>query len=151
MISLGEQKYTFETEWYDPQADIIRPYRVLYYPVLKSVEMFDVKNSRIFLKKQQIPSIQLDDFFIGAQVTVLSRVLKVMDYGDVHTRKYFESHRQRTFAMIKPDCYAQMGQIIDAIQSNGLVLNKLKMSKFTRQSAEQFYGEHKDKPFFPNL
>ena len=88
---LGEQKYTFEVEWYDQQADIVRPYRTVYYPVLQSVEMWDIKNSRIFLKKQQIPSIQLDDFFIGAQVTVLSRVLKVIDYGDVYTRKHFET------------------------------------------------------------
>ena len=88
---LGEQKYTFEVEWYDQQADIVRPYRTVYYPVLQSVEMWDIKNSRIFLKKQQIPSIQLDDFFIGAQVTVLSRVLKVIDYGDVYTRKHFEA------------------------------------------------------------
>ena len=105
-LTLGEQKYTFEVEWYDQQADITRPYRILYFPVLQSVEMFDVKNARIFLKKQQIPSIALDDFFIGAQVNVLSRVLKVIDYGDVHTRKHFENQRQRTFAMIKPDCYA---------------------------------------------
>ena len=53
--------------------------------------------------------------------------------------------------MIKPDCYAQMGQIIDSIQNNGLTINKLKMSRFNRQSSEQFYGEHRDKPFFPNL
>jgi len=113
MTTLGEQKYTFEVDWYDQQADITRPYRTLYYPVTKSVEMYDVKNNRIFLKKQQIPAIQLDDFFIGAQVPVLSRVLKVTDYGDVHTRRYFENQRQRTFAMIKPDCYSQMGKIID--------------------------------------
>jgi len=74
-----------------------------------------------------------------------------MDYGDVHTRRYFETARQRTFAMIKPDCYAQMGQIINAIYDNGLQINKLKMSRFTKASAEQFYGEHKNKPFFPNL
>ena len=134
--TLGEQKYTFETEWYDQQAEIIRPYRVLYYPNLKSVEMYDVKNNRQFLKRQQIPSVILDDFFIGAQVTILSRVLRVMDYGDVHTRRYFETARQRTFAMIKPDCYAQMGQIISAIQSSGLQLNKLKMSRFSRATSE---------------
>ena len=149
--TLGEQKFTFETEWYDNQADIIRPYRVIYYPNLASVEMYDVKNNRIFLKKQQIPSLQLDDFFLGAQVTILSRVLKVTDYGDVSTRRQFEAQRQRTFAMIKPDCYSQMGQIIDCIQSQGLSINKLKMSRFNRQSAESFYGEHKGKPFFPNL
>jgi nucleoside-diphosphate kinase len=44
-----------------------------------------------------------------------------------------------------------MGQIISAIQSSGLQLNKLKMSRFNRATSEQFYGEHKDKPFFPNL
>ena len=101
--TLGEPKFTFEVDWYDQQADIIRHYRVLYYPVTSSIEMFDVKNARVFLKKQQIPSVQLDDFFIGSQVTILSRVLKVTDYGDVHTRKQFENNRQRTFAMIKPE------------------------------------------------
>ena len=113
--------------------------------------MWDVKNSRIFLKKQQIPAIQLDDFFIGAQVQILARVLKVLDYGDVATRRHFENKRQRTFAMIKPDCYAQMGQVIDGLQQNGFVINKLKMSRFDPSTAERFYGEHKDKPFFPNL
>lgn len=44
-----------------------------------------------------------------------------------------------------------MGQIIDSIQSQGLMINKLKMSRFNRSSAETFYGEHKTKPFFPNL
>ena len=55
--------------------------------------MYDTLKNRIFLKKQQIPSIVLDDFFIGAQVNILSRVIKVMDYGDVHTRKHFETAR----------------------------------------------------------
>ncbi len=49
---LGELKYTFETEWYDQQADIIRPYRVIYFPNLKSIEMYDTQKNRIFLKKQ---------------------------------------------------------------------------------------------------
>ena len=149
--TLGEPKFTFEVDWYDQQADITRQYRVLYFPVTSSIEMFDVKNARIFLKKQQIPSIQLDDFFIGSNVTILSRVLKVTDYGDVHTRKHFENNRQRTFAMIKPDAYGSMGKIIDAVQANGFVINQLKMSKFSDKTATAFYDEHKDKPFFPNL
>ena len=53
--------------------------------------MFDVKNARIFLKKQQIPSINADDFFIGANVNILSRVLKIIDYGDVATRRHYEN------------------------------------------------------------
>jgi hypothetical protein len=45
--------------------------------------MFDIKNARPFLKRQQIPEVKLDDFYQGAQVTVLARVLNVTDYGDV--------------------------------------------------------------------
>jgi nucleoside-diphosphate kinase len=44
-----------------------------------------------------------------------------------------------------------MGQIINSIQNSGLAINKLKMSRFNRNTAEQFYAEHKEKPFFQNL
>jgi nucleoside-diphosphate kinase len=53
--------------------------------------------------------------------------------------------------MIKPDCYLQMGKIIDQIQQSGFVINKLKMSRFNPSTASAFYAEHQGKPFFPNL
>ena len=113
--------------------------------------MYDVKNKRIFLKRQEIPTLQLDDFFVGSQVTILSRVLKVTDYGDIFTRRRFESQRERTFGMIKPDAYTAMGKIIDYVYSQGFVINKLKMSRFTKATAGDFYKEHQGKAFFPNL
>ena len=67
-------------------------------------------------------------------MTVLSRVLTVTDYSDVQTRNYFEGSRQRTFAMIKPEVYMEMGKIIDAIYANGFKLNRLKMSRFNNAS-----------------
>jgi len=53
--------------------------------------------------------------------------------------------------MIKPDAYSNMGKIIDAIQQEGFLINQLKMSRFSNQTADQFYGEHKGKSFYPNL
>jgi nucleoside-diphosphate kinase len=53
--------------------------------------------------------------------------------------------------MIKPDAYTNIGKIIDAIYLNGFRISKLKMSRFTQATASVFYGEHKNKPFFPNL
>lgn len=53
--------------------------------------------------------------------------------------------------MIKPCSYQNFGKIIDAIQQQGFSINKLKMSKFTKETAECFYGEHVGKSFFPNL
>ena len=54
--------------------------------------------------------------------------------------------------MVKPDCYTQTGKIIDAIYQNGFTISKLKMSKFSQaQHADEFYAEHRGKPFFSDL
>ena len=110
-----------------------------------------MKNKRIFLKRCPYAGITKDEFFIGATLTVYGRQLKIVDYGDVATRRKFEQERQRTFAMIKPDAYTHIGKIIDAIYQTGFKISKLKMSRFNKGSSEEFYGEHKGKPFFPNL
>jgi len=92
--------------------------------------MYDVKNSRIFLKKIEIPGFNIDDLYIGAKCTILSRVMKVTGYADLRTRRRFETSRSSTFAMIKPHAYAQMGKILDRVSAAGFEIAKLKMSKF---------------------
>jgi nucleoside-diphosphate kinase len=53
--------------------------------------------------------------------------------------------------MIKPDNYPNVGKIIDAVQKQGFVISKMKMSKFSKASAAQFYNEHVNRDFYPNL
>lgn len=60
----------------------------------------------------------------------------MVDYGDVFTRSKFEVEKSRTFGMIKPDAYLNMGKILNQIYEAGFTLNKLKMSKFTEEGAE---------------
>jgi hypothetical protein len=36
---VGEERYVFETEWYDAQASLIRKYLLTYYPNDKTIEM----------------------------------------------------------------------------------------------------------------
>lgn len=74
-----------------------------------------------------------------------------MDYSDVMTRTHFESNRGRTFAMLKPDVYMEMGKVIDAIYSGGFKINRLKMSRFNSTSVNEFYKEHIGRDFYPGL
>ena len=53
--------------------------------------------------------------------------------------------------MIKPDAYLNMGKIIAQIQKEGFHVNKMKMIRFTADTAGQFYSEHRGKPFYNNL
>lgn len=93
----------------------------------------------------------LNDLYLGSTITIFSRQLKVAEYADVFTRSKFEGQRGRTFAMIKPDSYANIGKIIDAIISSGFRIANIKMQRFTRNHAAQFYAEHEGKPFYENL
>lgn len=74
---IKEERYVFEAEWYDPQADIIRHYRIFFFPMDNSIEMYDKKVQKIFLKRVELPDLKLTDLFVGAKVTVFSRVLHI--------------------------------------------------------------------------
>ena len=105
----------------------------------------------MFLKRCQYPGLDVDSVYLGAILTVYSRQLKVADYGDVYTRKYYEDKRSRTLAMIKPNGYEHIGKILDAIYKAGFTVNRMKMLKLSREQAETFYGEHRGKSFFEEL
>ena len=53
--------------------------------------------------------------------------------------------------MIKPDCYMNIGKIINIIEENGFTIGNVKMAKMSQLDAEKFYAEHKGKPFFKGL
>lgn len=148
---MSQTRYTFYCDYLDYTASLVRKYQIFFYPEDNSIEMFDVKNKKIFLKRIQTPSLQLSHLFVGAEVTLYGRKLKITDYCDSFTRSVFECTRQSTYGMLKPDSYLNIGKIIDKIYQGGFIISKLKMAKFRVEDAQIFYGEHKDKSFFGNL
>ena len=60
---------------------------------------------------------------------------------------------ERTLSIIKPDAVAKnlIGQIIGRFEKNGLRVAAAKMLHLSRAQAEQFYGVHKERPFFAAL
>lgn len=60
---------------------------------------------------------------------------------------------ERTLSIIKPDSVKNhhIGEIISRFEKNGLNIVDLKMVKLNREQAAQFYNEHRERPFFPEL
>ncbi|KKW67971.1 nucleoside diphosphate kinase [Lampropedia cohaerens] len=60
---------------------------------------------------------------------------------------------ERTLSIIKPDAVAKnvIGQIYARFENAGLKIVAARMVQLSRQEAEQFYGVHKDRPFFKDL
>ena len=60
---------------------------------------------------------------------------------------------ERTFAIIKPDAVAagQSGQILAIIQKVGFRIVGMKQKRLSQIEAENFYGVHRERPFFNDL
>jgi len=144
----SEPRYTFFVEWFDAQASLIRRYQLTYFMRDQTVEMYDIKNRRMFLKRSQFGHIQSEDLFLGAILNVYSRQVKIVEYADVFTRNDLEGTKSRTLALVKPDAYQHLGKIINEIYKMKFVISKMKMVKMTRADVEEFYASEKGKPNF---
>lgn len=60
---------------------------------------------------------------------------------------------QRTISIIKPDAVAKnvIGAIYNRFETAGLKIVAAKMQHLSREQAEGFYAEHKERPFFKAL
>ena len=60
---------------------------------------------------------------------------------------------ERTLSIIKPDAVAKnvIGQIYSRFESAGLRIIASRMFQLSEAEAQQFYGVHKDRPFFVYL
>lgn len=60
---------------------------------------------------------------------------------------------EQTLSIIKPDAvnHHHMGDIISRFEKNGLDIVALKMVKLNPQQAGDFYAEHKQRSFYPQL
>ncbi len=60
---------------------------------------------------------------------------------------------EQTFSIIKPNAIKKnaIGAIINKFETAGLKIAAAKLVKLERSKAEEFYAEHKERPFFGEL
>jgi nucleoside-diphosphate kinase len=60
---------------------------------------------------------------------------------------------EQTLIIIKPDAFKRglTGEILARFEKKGLAIKDLKTFRFSRERAEEFYDDYRDKPFFQEL
>ena len=60
---------------------------------------------------------------------------------------------EKTFSIVKPNAVGKnnIGKIIDRFESRGLRIAAAKFTRLSKEKAEGFYIEHKERPFFGSL
>ncbi|OQY30369.1 MAG: nucleoside-diphosphate kinase [Candidatus Cloacimonetes bacterium 4572_55] len=61
--------------------------------------------------------------------------------------------KERTLMMIKPDAVKRghIGGVVDMVEKNGFDIMAMKMIRFTKRTAGEFYAVHKARPFYDEL
>ena len=60
---------------------------------------------------------------------------------------------ESTLLIVKPDGVRRglVGEVLRRVEAKGLTIDELRMFTIDRATAEEHYGEHRDKPFFGEL
>ncbi len=60
---------------------------------------------------------------------------------------------ERTLSIIKPDAVAKnvIGEIVSRFEKAGLQVVEMQMKNLSKEEAEGFYAEHRERPFFADL
>lgn len=135
------EKYIFEAEWYDKIATILKKFYLYYYPYDNTVELFDIKARKIFLRRTKCEGIQAKDFYVGATVTIFSRNISIINYADCVTRTKLQTKMQKTFAMLKPNVIHKLGELLKRIISSNFHIANIKMIKLTKEEASDICSD----------
>jgi len=60
---------------------------------------------------------------------------------------------ESTLLIVKPDGVSRglVGEVLRRIENKGLAIDRLELRTIARETAEEHYGEHREKPFFEEL
>lgn len=144
---MADERYCFLADWYDAQACFNRRYQLLFYPIDCSVELFEIKTKRHFLKRCK-QDINLSQLYVGTTVTILSRTLKIVDYGDAYTVRVLSSNQQKTIAVLTSGHLKKLGQTLDSIYKCGLKISAMRQVQISPQEAYHLLSEQQHKPNF---
>ncbi|MEX0849052.1 MAG: nucleoside-diphosphate kinase [Candidatus Dependentiae bacterium] len=102
---------------------------------------------------QTIKAILLSFTLAASTTQAQSCTLHKTDSNNTKTAVKTAPSIEQTFAMIKPEAVAKgdAGQIISLIEKNGFNIVRMEKRTFTKKQAEDFYTEHKGRPFYNDL
>uniref|UniRef100_A0A224XRR5 Putative nucleoside diphosphate kinase-containing protein n=1 Tax=Panstrongylus lignarius TaxID=156445 RepID=A0A224XRR5_9HEMI len=138
-------------EWMDPHASLLRRFYFFFYPYDSTIEMYDVKRNRIFLRRTRVENLNFGDIYVGNYITIFSRQVKLVDYANLMTKRLLGMKMMKTFALITPDGIENMSKILQILLSNGFIIINLRMLKFTDNIAENLLEDEKNCPTYLEL
>ena len=132
-----DSRFTFIADYFDPQANMVRQYQLHYFTNDQTIEMYDIKNKRIFLKRCPYPSLDQKELFVGSTVTIFSRPLKLSAYGDVATTQHFAANAGEFCFLIHGPGLKKAGSIISHATSQEVRIANIRLVDVAPNAARE--------------
>jgi nucleoside-diphosphate kinase len=110
----------FIAEWFDPEPQVVRKF-LFKFDDQNYVEMKEL-NKGYFLKRTNVRHISRRDLFVGATIHLLSRDLKLVNYGDDYTRKTLEEEMEKCVIVLNRHGGSEVEDTIAALESKQLTI-----------------------------
>lgn len=133
------ERYAFTVEWLDPHSMLTWQYILLQCPSDNTVEVYDPKNKRAFLKRTVSPDVKLAHLHIGAVIVLFARSLRITGFADEFTQRKLTQARQSAFCVVLQPAFG--GRVLAEAQASGsLVLANAKLALLSPQQTVQLLG-----------
>lgn len=140
----GEAQFAVHLEWVDPHSQLLRPFHLKYFEVDGTLEIYDTRQKRMFLKRVAPPeNTQAKELYVGNTVTIFSRKMTVTAYADDRTRRFFEKARSTCVALVMPRMVRRLGHLLQGMQDAGLEVGRLEMFRWSPEEARGFLAVSK--------
>ncbi|XP_075146514.1 nucleoside diphosphate kinase homolog 7 isoform X2 [Haematobia irritans] len=135
------RRLSFVADWFQEEAGISKTFTLSYYVESNSIEIFDAKTKKLFLRRTKMPELTEKDFFVGSKINIFGRQFDIVDYGDESTRVTLARYRKKTFVLLKNSIMHHLGKVLTAFSDSNFSYNKAMMVQFTAEQLRTFLTE----------
>ncbi|XP_071198019.1 thioredoxin domain-containing protein 6 isoform X2 [Salvelinus alpinus] len=101
--------------------------------------------------REEQPDCLRAQFMVASEEDQLNQLHGSASREEAEEEIDFFFPKQQTLAIIKPDSMEHREEILGEIRAAGFSISRLKETVLSRDTAEEFYREHRDKQFYSQL
>lgn len=137
--SVTDPRLCFNAEHFDTLAGRVRTFQLLFFYNDQTIELTDLGTKKCFLKRCECKNLTRSMFFIGAEIVVFGRLMKLVSYGDGLTTQLCAARDHKILCILGESHLAKFGDSITTIQVEcGFTVRQMVTASISAADLAQF-------------
>lgn len=138
-LSKQDPRLAFYCEQRDAISSLLRRYVLLFFYEDRSVEMRELPKNVLHLKRTPFPHLKMNDFNIGAALTIFGGTVTLTAYADEVTRVLCEKRNEFTTVLLGELSFSQIGRSLAVLTEEcGFTISSMHMAWVTPDTIAKY-------------